>query len=72
MPQHEASSQAESIDVSSTTAVEDLAKRFDATPQQIREAVKALEAASRAWSFAKELAVQATNNAWTASLEALT
>ncbi|WP_162585510.1 DUF3606 domain-containing protein [Variovorax sp. RA8] len=42
MPQHEASSQAESIDVSSSSAVEDLAKRFDATPQQIRDAVKAV------------------------------
>ena len=42
MPQQEASSQDESIDVSSASAVEELAKRFDATPQQIREAVKAV------------------------------
>ncbi|VTU24380.1 hypothetical protein H4CHR_01382 [Variovorax sp. PBS-H4] len=42
MPQNQASSQAESIDVSSTRAVEDLARRFDATPEQIREAVKAV------------------------------
>ena len=42
MPQPEASPQAENIDVSSTSAVEDLAKRFDTTPQQIREAVKAV------------------------------